>query len=329
MLLFLAVVIHASLFTPVWTPLYFSDTVDFCPSVIPDNIARAFVLCGEDFDNEKYGGGPDMFGTIWEYEPVARGSMVRPGNPRMTDVNDWRKIITLPDVDSWDWKKSREMNAGYLEKWNDMWILFTILTGWFERLISLMDFENAALALIDEDQTDAIHDFFNEITKVYCRIVDKVAEYYPEVECIVVHDDWGSQRSLFFSQDAAMEIIVPHMKTLVDHIHSKGLFADLHSCGHTEDRIEAYLAAGWDAWCPQPMNDSISLQEKYGDRILILPNLTIPENMTEEEETELAKSLAKQFARPGKATMLGHVTLPEHMEREFYRYSRLELLKEE
>ena len=48
-----------------------------------------------------------MFGINWLFIPVAGGSMVEPGNPLMTDMNEWEEKVVWPDIDSWDWPDRR------------------------------------------------------------------------------------------------------------------------------------------------------------------------------------------------------------------------------
>jgi len=314
--------------TPLFEPAARGISKDFCPKIIPDNIARCFVYSGEGFDNKALGGGPDMFSIIWEAQ-ASGGSMVRPGTPTLLDVNDWKSVIKFPDVDSWDWEGAVKDNAEFLAG-ND-WKTMTLLTGaWFERLISFMDFEGAVTALIDEDQQDAVHELFTETTKVLMKIVDNICKYFPMIDAITVHDDWGSQANPFFSQDTAMEMIVPHMRTLSDYIRSKGKHAVLHSCGHTEKRVEAYIAAGWESWNPQPMNDSVKLYEEYGDKIMITINADgLKEGMTDEEQIEYAKDFCRRFCKPGKPSMCSYSPAFEAFEKALYKYSRLAYAGEE
>jgi len=305
---------------PCWMPSPM-DGIAINPLCIPDNIARGMVAGAEHIDNATEAGGPDMYGIEWEYSVESRGSMVRPGTAVMDDVNDWKDIIRFPDVDSWDWKGSAEANRELLE--SGEWITTTLFSGaWFERLISFMDFENAAMALIDEDQEDALHELFSATTDVLCRIVDKIAEYFPQVSCICVHDDWGGQAQPFFSQDTGMDIFVPHMKAMVDHIHSKGMIADLHSCGHIESRIGCFIEAGWDSWTPQPMNDFDRLFSEYGDRIVIGMRLT-DAPADDEEAVRMADDVADRFVRKGRPMRVGAFFDSEAFEKELYRRSRL------
>ena len=306
---------------PVWVPYDIENTF-FSPAVIPDSVARGLVVEAQPFDPDTQAGGADMYGTDWVYQPEQAGSMVRPGAPRIEDMNDWKDVITRPDIDAWDWAGCAEANREYLG--GDMYVVCQLLSGWFERIISLMDFAEAALALIDEDQKDAIHEFLDAVSEDMCKIIDKVAEYMPEVDGFVIHDDWAGQASPFFSQETAMEMIVPHMKKVTDHLHSKGMSAELHSCGHGESRVEAFIAAGWDAWCPQPMNDTAALYEQYGDQIIVMMDPGLPPEPTEEQQRQTAREFARRFCKPGKIALPGgenYMNYPA-FEEEFYRATR-------
>ena len=309
----------------VWLP-YGVESGLFCPSVIPDNIARGFVFEAQRWP-EPYTTHDDMFGVNWTYVPTVGGSMETPGIPHpFDDVNDWKEKLKIPDPYAWDWDASAKMNNDYLKN-NGKANMFWFLNGaTFERLISFMGFENAAMAMIDEDQQDALKALFAKTTKLYMDIVDKYAEYFPEVDALNVHDDWGSQKSPFFSQDTAMEMIVPFMKQLTDHIKSKGFIADMHSCGHNDSRIEAYIAGGWQSWTPQPMNDTEKLFQEYGDKIIITVDLVLPLDLTEEQQRDAAKRFVETHCVPGKKLK---VTVDTHLaafEKELYKQSRLAYL---
>ena len=286
-------------------PVWLMTTVEqetLTPRVIPDNIARGFVFeKGEPYDVAKYG-GKDMFGIDWVYVPMAGGSMVKPGAPTMEDVNDWKDIVKMPDIDSWDWAASAKRNNDEL-KASDKAVSMMLLNGcWFERLISFMDFQGAAVALIDEDQRDALIELTHAWTDLYLKLVDKCIETYP-LDIINIHDDWGSQMAPFFSMEVAKEVYLPEMKRFVDHVHSKGLICDLHSCGHIEDRAEIFVEAGFDSWTPMAMNNTVELYEKYGDRMTFGVVYDKPIDMktaTDAEKIAAAKDYVKRFVHKGK-----------------------------
>lgn len=297
--------------------------LNFTPRVIPDNEARCAVYDGGEPCRHPEG-FPDMFGIKWHYIEVAGGSMVDPGDILIEDMNDWEEKVTWPDIDSWDWEAQRKLSEKYVTN-SELPLVSTILNGYFERLISMMGFEGAAMALIDDDQKEVIHSFFDKLADLYIRLIDKMIAYFPETVGITIHDDWGSQRAPFFSLNTVMEMLVPPMKRVADHIHSTGRFYDMHCCGQVESLIPGMVAIGVDCWCGQPMNDQAMLFHKYGKDIMIGINTEpIPADMPEEVLKQRAKMFAEEFMEPGAIGMFGFntdVQNPAFYEY-LYRYSR-------
>lgn len=306
---------------PVWC-LYGTETFPFSPKIIPDNVARGFSVEQNPIGQEHFG-GPDMFGVEWEYVPMAGGSMVRPGNPLMTDANDWERAIRFPtreEIDGWGWEQSAEENKKFLS--NDRANFFWFQNGcWFERLMSFMEVDNACIALIDEDQKDAVKALFKKTTELYCYLVDKCCEAYGDnITGFTVHDDWGTQRAPFFSFETGREMIVPYMKMLTDHIRSKGRLSELHSCGKNEMQVQNFIAGGWDSWCPMPMNDTKMLYEQYGDRLIIsVCDDPLDPNASEDEQYARGVKYAEQFCKPGKPSIVSGVYNPDLMTPAFCR----------
>ena len=190
-----------------------------------------------------------------------------------------------------------------------------------------MDFMPAALALIDDEQTAALKDLFQATTDLACQLVDKFCEYWPGLDSFNVHDDWGAQKAPFFSEDVAYELFVPYMKQLTDHIHSKGRVATLHSCGHTEDRVQCYIDGGFDQWAPQTMNNIKKLYDEYGDKIVfaVWHDKFDYANATEEEQRAEARKFVEYFTQPGKPVTIGINQVRESTEAfmdEVYIHSR-------
>lgn len=285
---------------PIWMP-YGVETGFFCPQVIPDNKARGFVFEKNMIPPEEFG-GKDMFGIEWVYVPVAGGSMEKPGVPHpLDDVNDWKEKIHFPDINAWDWDASGRENKDYLNNGKANFFWFLNGAG-FERLISFMGFEEAAVALIDEDQEDALHELLSALTDLHIKMIDAACEVYGDgISGFCVHDDWGSQKAPFFSVAAGREFFVPEWQRLTSHIKSKGKIADLHSCGHIEAQIENIVDGGWQSWTPMPMNDTHKLYEDYGDKILIgvCCEPFDPAGSYEEQKAAGAK-FASEFFKPGK-----------------------------
>jgi hypothetical protein len=117
------------------------------------------------------------------------------------------------------------------------------------------------------------------------------------------------------------------MRKLTDHIHSKGAFADLHSCGQVEIQVPNMIAAGWDSWSGMPMNNTRMLYEKYGDKMLIgvIPDM-FPEGASEEVQREYARKFADEFLNPEKPVLFntyGAAVLTPAYREELYKQSRI------
>ena len=297
---------------PFWLPLN-GESQMFSSQIYSSRLSRG---SGKD--------QTDIFGIEWEYVPAVGGSIVRPGSPFMEDVNDWKELVKIPDVTTWEWEeesKTIKMDPRFSYE-------MSLVNGfWFERLISFMDFMPAAMALIDDDQKDAIKELFQATTDLACKVVDMLCENYPFMDFINVHDDWGAQKAPFFSNEVAYELFVPYMQQLTGHIHSWGRKATLHSCGHNATRIQCFIDGGFDQWAPQPMNDIKYLYDNYGDKIILAvwPDQFDPSTLTEAEQRQKAREFVDRFSEPGKPVTFSHNgswALTPAFSEEVYIYSR-------
>ena len=162
------------------------------------------------------------------------------------------------------------------------------------------------------------------------RIVDKCCQYY-DFPGFCIHDDWGSQMAPFFSEAVAREVFLPEMKRFCDHVHSRGKFIDLHSCGKGETRCGVFVDAGFDSWTPLAMNDTDKLWRDYGDKIVIsvvCNELEHPETASEEELRAAARSFAAKYAKPDRPCVFSYMYsnpayLTPAFREELYRASRI------
>lgn len=270
---------------PLWMPSFYEFKL-FNPRIIPDNIARAMVADGEGPFRADSIYNKDYFGIEWEYVPSANGSMVRPGKPFLEDINDWEEKIVFPDLSKWDWEASAEKNKAYL---NDRRAIhMTIFTGFFERLISFLDMENALLAMIDEDEQDAVKAFFDRLADFYEELITYWAKYYKPT-FLWFHDDWGSQKAPLFSLATVREMVVPYLRRVVDKAHSLGIGFELHCCGNNAMLVPAMLEAGIDMWGGQPLNDKTAIYREFGKELKLgVEAPSIPPTASDQEAREAA-----------------------------------------
>lgn len=241
-----------------WTPTN-QDILYFRPEQIKENIARGMVVQQAPFTG--CFGGLDLFGCEWEYEPAVGGSMET--GPLMEDLEDWKEKMTFPNLDEIDWEGCAAANREYLT--TDKIIETTIFTGFFERMIAMVGFENAAMALVDEDMEDTVRELLSKLTDTYIDLAERMHHWF-NVEIVEIHDDWGTQRSTMFSVDTHADMIAPHVKRFVDACHKMGVFVEMHSCGMIEPLIPNLIDTGVDLWRGQAINDRHKLVELYGDK---------------------------------------------------------------
>lgn len=311
---------------PLWQVTIFDYQYLF-PKCIPDNPAKGNVS-DEKLPPEQLG-GLDMFGIDWEYGVDIGGSTVRPGKPRLADANEWKEKIVFPTkevIDSWDWddcKATAEKTLKGPYMWEPV-----ICTGYFERLISFMDFESSLIAMIDEDQQDAIHELFDKLSDLYIMIIDKYMEVFPgQIGAICLHDDWGHQRGLFLSPATIREMLVPHIRKVNDYAHSKGLYTECHSCGKVDQLVPCYIEAGFDMLECQPLIDFDTVVPQYGDQITFHYAPEVPEPGASKEEYVAAarKLVDKVLELKYPVIMEVYYSNPCTVEffEELYRYSRI------
>ena len=249
---------------PLWMPHSFDASL-LMPDCVPDNWARGMVQSDKPTTPDMLG-GKDMFGVEWEFVPQVGGSMVRPGKPFVGDLEHWEDYVTFPNIDEWDW-------AGSAEKLHDRlndgrFVKVMLLTGMFERLISFVDMTDALIALVDEDQQEAVHRLFSKLADLYDAIFEKFATY-SHADGVWFHDDWGSQRAPFFSISTVREMIAPYIKRVCDSAHKYGMILDLHSCDKNEALVPAMIEAGVDSWNGQFMNDKLAVARNYPNQIIV------------------------------------------------------------
>ncbi len=281
---------------PMWIPSG-AEFKMFMPRVNPDVRARASATEAYSIPESEFGGA-DFFGVEWEYSPEAGGSMVRPGKPKVPDICKWEKYITFPNVHSIDWAKNAEENREYLDTPQAISACF-LNGGFFERLISFLGFEDAAAALVDEDQQDAVHRLFDRLADFYIELINVYKANY-NMDLVHMHDDWGSQRAPFFSEKTARTMIMPYLHRVTDHVHNGGMWFEMHSCGKNEILVPVYIDAGVDTWNGQPINDKEELVSRYGKKFVFsVPYPEINEDASVVEIWKVAREFMEIYASNG------------------------------
>lgn len=291
--------------TPMWIP-FTGEIVNIKADCDPENVARS-----KD-------GGIDGWGVEWIFVPEAGGAMVRPGNPKVTDINKWREVLTIPDPDSWDWASCYEKYKDTIP--SDKIFQITVGSCLFERLIAVMDYAGAAMALIEEDEKEGVHDFFREVTIARKKYYSQMKKWF-NPDMVNFNDDWGTQRCEAFSVDTAKEMLVPYVKEAVEHVHSLGMLIDLHCCGFVENFVPLFIEEGFDSWGGQPLNDKPKLKKMYGDQMVFCHAIELPQDCSDEELTDAVAKFMEEFGYDNRGFCAGNVA-DKRLHKAIYEASR-------
>jgi hypothetical protein len=252
--------------TPEWMPLHGfrdCDTAVFRPRMNTEFIAHRNVFdCEPDYVYPSNIIKSDWFDLEWEYVPVAGGSTVRPGNPKVPDITNWEDYVSIPKIEQLDWNGCRAKNAHFFD--GGEYRETVIFCSFWERLMALMDVGNAAIAMVDEEQTAGVHRLFDRLADFYCEYASRMKELF-DIDMLNIHDDWCHQNGPFFSLAAARQMLVPYVRRLADHCHGIGVLFELHCCGRADILLPAIVETGADLWCPQDINDIYAMATQQRD----------------------------------------------------------------
>ena len=207
----------------------------------------------------------DWFNTDWTWIVEAGGPMLTPGTQLMDDITKWEKQVVFPDLTEWGFEeKAKEFMKNEYD--SSKAVSYDIGRGMTERLVSLMGgYTDAMEVLLTEPE--AVTDFFNEYSAFLIRVFDVLNNLYP-LDIITLHDDWGTERDTFFSEKVMEELVYTPTKRFIDHVHSKGVYLEMHTCGNVT-RFFPYMA---DLNCDiaqvqRRAVDMPKMKKRFGDKI--------------------------------------------------------------
>lgn len=193
-------------------------------------------------------GGFDAFGTEWvEVTNAPLPAFVKPGNPLLKDIADWCEL-DWPDPDSWDWKGIKKRYTPFL--YEDRVNYGMLPNAFFERLIHLMDSENALCSLVAEPEDTA--ELMMALAEYQCRILEHYKKDL-DVGLVWLSDDWGTQIAPFFSRTVLNEVIGPAYKKVIEKARELGIYVITHSCGKIASYLEDIANLGIMIFEPQIM----------------------------------------------------------------------------
>lgn len=166
--------------------------------------------------------------------------------------------------------------------------------GFFEHFNSVFGIENHLMYLLL--YPEELAELYHRQAQWTIRFADRIMDL--GVDMVHLSDDWGSQKDLMFSPAVWQELIYPNMKQVVDHVHSRGVFASLHSDGCVARVLDGIADIGFDLVHPWQENAGMPYDlylEKYADRFAILGGICVQSALGILSREELEREIRRVF----------------------------------
>lgn len=189
---------------------------------------------------------------------------------RINTPEKWEeaKARMLPTPDRIDWDFLKRMypvweKEGYWKIAN-LWFGFDVTHSW------MAGTETILMAMIEEPEWCV--DMFNTYLDVCIALYEKVFDAGYKFDQVWWWDDMGYKHNQFFSLRMYRELLKPVHQRAIDWAHSKGMKAQLHSCGDVNPFVPELRDMGLDALNPLEVKagmDPVYLKETYGKDLVL------------------------------------------------------------
>lgn len=258
---------------PLWVPMINTDA--------------QMIITPEFNDRPLFMNGVDDFGVQWELDPEHPELMthVKPGCELFDDITEWKKHVTFPSCKDKNWEAAAMRTKAMWAKKDEIQGYVVGNMGGFERICALMGHVNALMGMYDDEEA------FAEFIEAYADYRIEQMEYikkYLDVDFLMMHDDWGNQKNMFFSPEMWRKFFKEPERRMVKRCQELGMHYMHHSCGYIEPIIPDLVEIGVESWHGgSPVNDLKKIKAEYGDKLIFAggvdPQVTDTGRATEEE----------------------------------------------
>lgn len=269
---------------PYWMPAYFDESNIIWPDAIEEHPVP-------EVD------GYDWWGVYWTMVENIQGMITKPGTRTISDFAKWKEELEWPDLSVVDFKTDGEKIQKSLDP--DRVHIYESVEGIYERLHEMIPFDESLLAFYEEPELLA--EFFDKMADYKIETTKKIFQYYGRIDGVLYHDDWGTQRAGFFSNEMFRAQLMPYEKKYLDFVKGQGKFIELHSCGKNIQYVPEMLEMGIDMWNPQLyINDPDELHTNWGKKMTFVFPLELKKNWTEEEVRRATRDFVDHFGENGR-----------------------------
>ena len=299
---------------PYWMPAYFYES----NTVWPDALEEHPIPEVDGFD---------WWGVDWKMVEDIQGMITKPGTRVINDFENWENDVEWPDLSLVDFQADGEKIRKAYDP--DRPHIYESVEGLTERLHEMMPFDEFLLTFYEEPE--ALERFLKKMADYKIECCRQVFDNYGRVDGVLYHDDWGTQRSGFFSNEMFRKQIMPQTERLFDYIRGEGKFIELHSCGKNIQYVPMMLEMGIDMWTPQDcINEPDMLNQKYGKEMTFTFALPLKSSDTEDEIRNKVRDFVDRYGENGRVMCwiksenpVTDSALEEIARDELYRYSKI------
>ena len=201
---------------PLWVPMINTDA--------------QMIITPEFNDRPLFMNGVDDFGVQWELDPEHPELMthVKPGCELFDDITEWKKHVTFPSCKDKNWEMAAMRTKAMWAKKDESQGYVVGNMGAFEKICAMMGHVNAMMAMYDDEEA------FAEFIEAYADYRIEQMEYikkYLDVDFMMMHDDWGNQKNMFFSPEMWRKFFKEPERRMVKRCQELGMHYMHHSCG--------------------------------------------------------------------------------------------------
>lgn len=244
----------------------------------------------EAFEDKYEFDAAHIFGGPWSFDGESFDIIRSRHNELTPDILLDYNLFTLPDNDA-DFEDVKRQIAHHKRRER---FCYMQTPGLFEHFNTVFGIENHLLytALYP----DELSELYSRQAEWTIKFADKCISL--GVDMIHISDDWGSQKDMLFSPDTWKEIIYPHIKLIVDNIHSKGVFASLHSDGCIKKVLDGIRDIGFDVVHPWQENADMPLElylKDYSNNFALMGGICVQSAIGIMDRENLEKEIRRIF----------------------------------
>ena len=188
------------------------------------------------------------------------------------DITRWRDYVTMPETNfpEEDWQDLAEAAAAVDR--NEVFCTLTVTPGLFEQCHYLMSMDDACMNMMLEPEH--MKDLIKYITEYELKWAEQLVKY-TKIDLMMHHDDWGSQKSLFFSTAMFEDFFLDAYKEIYGYYRKLGVEIIIHHAdSYCAPLVPHMIDIGIDVWqgCLKS-NNVPELVKKYGGQISFMGDI--------------------------------------------------------